>query len=320
MNSTSTKTIDTLRFSFLRLANKRTKNSRALRRLGIWAYCNLTRANIFLPPPKVLLNGPGKSGTHLLSDCLSLLPNMRFSGRHFSLAEFAASPNRPEDVQFYLKNPSVALDANRLQRFLNACPNGMFVSAHARSHPALRAAIKQLNFKHLVLLRDPRDVAVSYTFFVLRERWHHHHGYYSQILKNDDERLIATIRGFTRAQSGEFKPLASIGEIFQSFLPWLEDSSVLFCRFEDLVGPRGGGRSDKQIQEVQRIAEFVQRPINEPQAFAIAENMYSENSMTFRKGSIDQWRHHFRQEHKTAFKEIANSILIRLGYEEDENW
>jgi hypothetical protein len=309
-----------MRLSLLRLVNKRTKNIRTLRRLGIWAYSILLRANIFLPPPKVLLNGPWKSGTHLLSDCLSLLPNMMFSGRHFSLAEFAASPNKPEEVQFYLNNPSVALDLDRLQRFLGACPEGMFVSAHARYHAALQAAIKQLQIKHIVLLRDPRDVVVSYTFFVLRESWHHHHRYYRDVLKNDDERLMATIRGFSRTQSGDSKPLASIGEIFQGFLPWLEDASVLFCRFEDLVGPRGGGIAEKQVQEIRRLAAFVQRPVTEQQALAIAKSMYSENSMTFRKGAMGQWRTHFREEHKAVFKEFANPVLTRLGYEENANW
>lgn len=305
--------------SLVRLANKHTKNLRTLRRVAIRAYSTIVRANIFLPGPRVLLNGPGKSGTHLLGDCLSLMPKMIHSGRHFALAEFVAYPDKPWDAQFYHSKPRPALDKRRLKRFLKACPQGMFVTAHARLHPDFQELIEELQLKHILLLRDPRDIVVSYTFFVMREPWHHHHKYYTETLKSDEERMMATICGFNRCDTAD-RPLASIQERFDGFIRWLGGPSTLVCRFEDLVGPRGGGDGEKQLAEIRRIGDFVERPLTREQAQQIAQKMYSKASLTYRKGMIGDWRNHFTETHRRVFKEVAGDILIRLGYEKSSNW
>lgn len=311
--------MDSLWTSLIRFANRQTKNKRAVRWIGIWAYSTIIRANIFLRPPRVLLNGPPKSGTHLLSDCLSLMPGMMFSGRHFALSEFVIHPEQPWDAQYYHSESRPALDSRRLNTFLNRCPQGMFLTAHARFHSVLHELVEKLRFKHILLLRDPRDIVVSHTFFVVREPWHHHHKHYTDVLRNDEERIMATICGFERCATVD-RPLASIREIFDGFIPWLDDSTTLVCRFEDMVGPRGGGDIEKQLAEIRRIGDFVDRPLTREQAQQIAQKMYSEASLTYRKGLVGDWSNHFTETHRRAFKEMAGDILIRLGYEENDEW
>jgi sulfotransferase family protein len=305
--------------SLLRFANRRSKNARTLRRLGIWAYSTVMRANVFLPFPRVLLNGPGKSGTHLLSDGLSLMPQMVFSGKHFSLADFVTLPDKPWDAQFYGAKPRPAVAWKRLERYLTTCPQGMFVTAHARFHPHLGEIVNGLAFKHILLLRDPRDVVVSYMHFVMREPWHHHHNYYAKILKDDKERIMSTICGFARSDVAE-RPLASIGERFAGFTRWLEEPLVLACRFEDLAGPRGEGELERQLTELERIGDFIERPLTREQAQRIASKMYSKASFTYRKGAAGDWRNHFTKAHQHAFKRVVGELLVRLGYEENSNW
>jgi hypothetical protein len=306
--------------TFVRLANRRTKNLRTLRRVATWVYSTMVRANIVLPGPRVLLNGPGKAGTHLLSDCLSLMPKMMFSGRHFSLADFIVHPDKPWDSQFYRSKPHPAIDRQRLERFLRACPRGMFVTTHARFHTTLQEVVEGLQFRHIILLRDPRDIVVSYTRFVMREPWHHHHRYYTETLKDDGTRLMTTICGFERCETAD-RPLATVRERLEGFIPWLEaSSSRLICWFEDLIGPLGGGNDEKQLAEIRRIGDFVERPLTYEQAQQIAQNMYSKASLTYRKGIIGDWKNHFTEAHRCAFKEVAGDILIRLGYEENSDW
>src|SRR5919112_9231 len=144
----------------VRFANKKTRNNRTLRRIGIVGYTGIVRANVFLPPPKVLLNGPGKSGTHLLSDCLSLMPKMMFSGRHFALSDFFASSAKTPGSHSH-QGSMPPLDVARLRKYLERCPQGMFVTAHARFHPTFSDLVEELRFKHILLMRDPRDIAVS---------------------------------------------------------------------------------------------------------------------------------------------------------------
>ncbi len=303
--------------SFIRFANKRTKNLRGLRRAGISFYVSILRANIFLPPPRVILIGPPKTGTHLLSDCLSLMPRMMFSGRHFALPDFFAQ-GEPRDAQFELSKPP-ALDEPRLRAFLEGCPQGMFVTAHARFHVALRDLVKELGFKQILLLRDPRDVVVSNMFFIKREPWLRHHKYYAEVLRSDEERIMATILGF-RSDHAIDRPRASIREIFEGYAPWLDDPSTLVVRFEDLIGRRGGGASEWQLAEIKRIGDFVERPLSREQAQRIVRKMYSKGGLTYRKGIVGDWQNHFTEDHQRAFKEIAGDILIKLGYETDTDW
>jgi hypothetical protein len=294
--------------SVVRSVNKKTQNSRVL------------RANVFLPPPKVLLSGPPKSGTHLLSDCLSLMPKMMFSGRHFALTDFFIKDIGPSAARSDRPASPPLVDKARLRRYLERCPQGMFVTAHARFHQSFSELVKELHFKHVLLLRDPRDVAVSHSFYMLQDTLHQHHKYYARTLKSSEERLMASIRGFDEGEEvREFIP--SIGETFGRYLPWLNDPSTLVVRFEDLVGPsRGGGDTKRQLDEILRIGEFVERPLNLERAQRIAKEMYGKGSLTFRKGHAGDWRNHFTQAHKDAFKEVAGDLLIRLDYEKDLKW
>ena len=110
------KNADSLWLSLIRSANRRTRNSQVLRRAGILAYRSFMQTIIFLPPPKVLLIGPPKSGTHLLRDCLSLMPRMMFSGRQFALTDFydrSGESGNVSDSEAYL-----ALRETDLRNFL----------------------------------------------------------------------------------------------------------------------------------------------------------------------------------------------------------
>jgi hypothetical protein len=243
---------------------------------------------------------------------------MMFSGRHFALSEFLAH-SKHRNVHFDLSKPPPALDEPRLRRFLGGCPQGMFVTAHARFHPVLRDLIGELRFRQILVLRDPRDVVVSGMFFQKREPWLLHHKYYTEALESDEERIMATIRGFGLDVATDH-PRASIREIFEGYIPWLDDPSTLVVRFEDLVGPRGGGVSEKQLDEIKRIGDFVERPLSRERAQRIAQKMYSKGSLTYRKGIVGDWRNHFTEDHQRVFKEVAGDILIRLGYEKDTDW
>jgi hypothetical protein len=302
--------------SLLKLASKKTKNAPALHRAGVWAHSNIVRANVFLPPPRVLLNTPPKSGTHLLSECLSLMPRMAFSGRHFALANFISSSR--EAPIYWDSDQYPELDDLSLRRFLGKCPQGMFAIAHASFHPGFGKILEELQFKQNILLRDPRDVAVSHAYYVKHLHSHPLHKYYVDTLKSDEERILADIMGSERGTT-DF-PRLSIHAVFDGFMPWLDDPATLVVRFEDLVGPLGGGDRDTQLAEIKRIGDFVERHLEPEQVRLIAEKMYAKTSATFRKGQIGDWQNHFTETHRCAFKEVAGETLIKLGYENDMNW
>jgi hypothetical protein len=40
----------------------------------------------------------------------------------------------------------------------------------------------------------------------------------------------------------------------------------------------------------------------------------------YRKGVPGDWKNHFTEEHKTSFKQNFNDLLVKLGYEQSDNW
>jgi hypothetical protein len=43
-------------------------------------------------------------------------------------------------------------------------------------------------------------------------------------------------------------------------------------------------------------------------------------SHTFRSGKTGGWHEYFTEEHKALFKDVAGDLLVKLGYEKDNNW
>ncbi|WP_446348093.1 sulfotransferase domain-containing protein [Coleofasciculus sp. F4-SAH-05] len=52
----------------------------------------------------------------------------------------------------------------------------------------------------------------------------------------------------------------------------------------------------------------------------MAKNVFYKKSRTFRKGTIGDWRNHFTNEHKQAFKDVCGDILIKMGYADGYDW
>jgi hypothetical protein len=48
--------------------------------------------------------------------------------------------------------------------------------------------------------------------------------------------------------------------------------------------------------------------------------MDPKKSPTFRKGKSGDWKQHFSEDNKRLFKVKAGDVLIRLGYEKDNEW
>jgi hypothetical protein len=98
-----------------------------------------------------------------------------------------------------------------------------------------------------------------------------------------------------------------------------KDPRVLVCRYEDLVGPEGGGSADAQLYEIKKIANYIGISLNAEEVKRIASVIYGE-SRTYRKGQINEWKKIFDPDHKALFKMKFAPYLIALGYEEDNKW
>lgn len=270
-----------------------------------------------------LLNSVPKAGTNLLSKAISLLPGVQ--PRHVSFL--------PEDVrrqQPAAGDPQVMvgvgadawLSLTAVESFLRAAllAQGAGPTPYARGHipfsPAISALFQRLGLRSVLILRDPRDTALSHVTYVMTNPAHRLHAHYQGL--SEAERLSATLRGIAAAAPGE-PFLLGIGERFRLFLPWLQDANTCTTRFEALVGPRGGGSAAAQLAELTAIVRHLGLAGDEATLRRVAGDLFG-GTRNFRQGASGAWRQAFDAEHKALCKELAGDVLIALGYEADDAW
>jgi hypothetical protein len=243
-----------------------------------------------------------KSGTHLLDQILLGFNRVApFSRRlHSFYAEYEGDSGRK-------RPPGQAL------RWLDSLRPGDIASAHLFARPEAISRVCSPTFVPYFIFRDPRDVVVSHVFYVTdMEPDHVHHDYY-QSLPDFEARLRVSILGRPDIDI-EFP---NIAERFAPYLGWLDRPSVMSIHFEDLIHERS-----KTLNCI--IEHFLTRvPLQADRRllFESLENSIAPSrSPTFRSGKTGEWKQHFTDEHKRLFKGVAGDLLIKLGFEENNDW
>ncbi len=246
--------------------------------------------------PKAVANSVPKAGSHLLARCLVLMGMV----------------NSRQHAHYLHSQEHIARAFSRLKP-------GEFLTAHLPYSEFVAQLVVQTASRMVLIIRDPRDVVVSHFYYVTYKDKHHRLRSYYQALPSDDERLLTSIRGIEPPPGREDLYLPNISQRFRGLLAWQKHGAYL-VRFEDLVGPQGGGDQEKQLEEIRNIARHIGWPLTSSQVEEIAQRLFYTGSATFRKGTIGDWRNHFREIHKQAFKEVAGDLLVELGYEDSPNW
>ena len=243
-----------------------------------------------------------KSGTHLLDQILLGFAKVApFSTRlHSFYAEYEGESGRK-------RSPEQAL------AWLDSLGPGDIASAHLFARPEAVERVCSSKFVPYFIFRDPRDVVVSHVFYVTEmEARHVHHDYYGS-LPDFDSRLTVSILG--RPDGGVEFP--NIAARFAPYLGWLDRPEVLTLHFEQLIHDRLGALA-RILDHL--LAHF---PLTAPRPQileSLEASINPKRSPTFRSGKTGEWAKHFTPEHKRIFKEVAGNLLVKLGYEKDENW
>lgn len=266
--------------------------------LAAWRWKRLT----FTEAPPIFGNAKPKSGSHLLTQILGgfcrIAPylyvqadpvrTVKAEGGRFSQAEVLA----------------------QLQRI----PPGVIGWGYVDATPENVAFLCRPERVNYFIYRDPRDMLISHIFFATEmHEGHGMHEYY-QTLSDFDERLKVAITGIQR----EGLYMVSVRQRYEGVFQWLEQPGVLCIRFEDLIHDR-----ERMLQAMLDQVEKTGYRIPTPRAEALNllhEAIQPKKSKTFRAGKTGEWRKYFKPEHKALFKEVAGDLLIRLGYEQDNDW
>lgn len=257
-----------------------------------------------------------KAGTHLLIRALSLLPGIRNGGLHLGAStvdRLQVDQASPSAITVGIDFPTNVDDIS-LRAALSTLPRASFASGHVPYSVQMDRLLTDMHIKKLLIIRDPRDVALSHAKYVAALVNHPLYAYYQDL--SEHERIMASIVGIS-APNGPKLP--DLRERVSSVLPWANSRDTYTTSFEKLVGPSGGGSPALQIAELSNLAAHLNVRCSTAELDQIAAQLFG-GTATFRKGLIGSWKDEFSNEHVSACKELVGELLIELGYERDSLW
>lgn len=207
---------------------------------------------------------------------------------------------------------------NSLDRVIQAVEDlhpGHYLLTHLVPEPALLDSIRECGHRVIFMYRDPRAVVVSHVNHVFRNETSKFHPFYKKVLGSKDKSLALAIRG-AGSMSVDFPTywLPDIKSYYASFAGWFDVDSCLGIRFEDLIGPQGGGESRTQRTATKRILDHIEYPYQREALDRWIEGIFDKDSPTFYRGKVDGWRDAFSERHERIFDEVSGNLLTEWGY------
>jgi len=276
---------------------------RLLRRPGKYAQAVLRWKRLtFNDAPPIFGNSKPKSGSHLL---LQVLAGM------CQVAPYKYVEREPIRT---IKRDGGRRAEDEVLAELRRVPRGVIGWGYLEPSPKNVAFLCQSGRVNYFIYRDPRDLLVSQVFFATD--MHEDHGMHDfyQSLSDFGERLKVAITGIDR----DGLKMVSVKQRYEGVFQWLEQKQVMCIRFEDLINNRDA-TLNAMLDEIEKTGYKIPTP-REKALSVLVNAIQPKKSHTFRSGKTGAWREHFTEEHKKLFKDAAGDLLVRLGYEENNDW
>jgi Sulfotransferase family len=147
------------------------------------------------------------------------------------------------------------------------------------------------------------------------------------LIYRDGRDVVVSDQFFTRDHQGkDFSFADAVGawrRDMDAHLRCAERYPVFACGYERLLS-EGPAVARELFQflglshDDQMIGDLIER--SSFRFYAGRESGNEDRKRFYRKGVAGDWKNHFTDEDKRAFKALAGDMLIRLGYEKDMSW
>lgn len=257
-----------------------------------------------------------KAGTFLLVKLLAMLTEKR---QRIVWDGFFKTPNiwafaSQEDPDFLI--PMEDID----EFFLSCLESNRFPLAHFNFAENFQShSLQHPEYAKIILIRDLRDVCVSTVFYLSEE--------IENVINSSsfDDKLMFVIKGENLYQKEgdlnqkSFGAFWKIDKLANIAIKWMKDPSVTVCRFEDLVGEKGGGSIESQREQIVKIANTLNISLTSKELNKLTSQLFGvrkgpDISGTYRDGKIGSWQEYFKDEHKEAFHHLLGPVQTKLGY------
>lgn len=264
---------------------------------------------------KLLINSLPKAGTHLLvklvesfgyKDSRGGIAATLLLGKYYLVRQIIRG-------SWFEKNPviigmdlPVAISKRWMNKKFSQLPVDYYVFGHANYSDHLFSILEKNNIKTIQIIRDPRDVLLSYVHYVAKTPSHFIYDFYKDL--SFDERLRFTLQG---GEAGNLY-MESFPTMLKQVDGWFNKKDVLVVKFEDLIGSQGGGDDDLQKSVITSIVEFLK--IESVDIDLTAKNLFG-GTHTFRKGRIGTWQEELSEEQIQLVRSKIDGTAKRWGYE-----
>jgi hypothetical protein len=252
--------------------------------------------------PPIFGNAKPKSGSHLLLQVLNSFP------RIMPYRYMEAEPVRTITKDGRRRTNAEIADE------LKQLPRGVIGWGYVDATSENASFLTQSGRVNFFIYRDPRDLLVSQVFFATdMQEEHGMHEFYNS-LPDFGERLKVAITGIDR--DGLY--MVSVKQRYEGVFQWLAQPNVMCIRYEDLIN-HCDATLDAMLNEVEKTGYKI--PMPRAKALAVlTDAIQPKKSHTFRVGKTGGWTQYFTEDHKKLFKDVAGDLIIRLGYEQNNDW
>jgi hypothetical protein len=272
-----------------------------------------------MPLPKVIINSLPKSGTHLVAklldlagmkDCRVVFDRQVLIGRSW-LEKNVKNLSRTDGREIVMGiDMPLAVPTRFVEEKFAAVKAGEYVKAHTGYTTAVIRLAQRFEMKPVVVVRDPRDVIISFVHFVLENR---KHPLFKTLnaFKEREKCIDAAIDG------GFFDGiyLENIRARCHSLDPWLDTPGIPVVRFEDLIGSKGKGSDAVQHSSIKRILDYIGLEKSDAELDEIAANLHGPGRVTFRKGVIGESKKEMSPTQLQRADAVLGDIYERWGYQ-----
>lgn len=185
-----------------------------------------SKADYQISPP-VIANSIPKSGTHLLVQLARALPRTVYYG------------------SFIAQQPSISLrmrDGAEIRSLLSRLAPGEVIGAHLHHDASVGRAMGKINAVHLMIVRDPVDVAMSEAHYLANMNRFHR---MSREFRGLDH--SAQIRVALEGSSERPDLFGSLADRLGPYVGWLNDPQTCVVRFEDFSNREGRAGAIERI-------------------------------------------------------------------------
>ena len=182
--------------------------------------------------------------------------------------------------------------------------------------------INRHSYTNFLIIRDPRDQVVSMAHFVLKDYEEDKVVFNNVLLDLIDGKKRRYIHwGIVCVVYPHEWNLGVVDFYNLLYLPWMNSANFYTIKFENLIGVKGGGTKEAQVDEIKNIGNHLGINLTSEKIDKIINDLFG-GTQTFREGKIGSWEEYFTPEVKEVFKAVpgANELLIKLGYEKDDKW